>query len=131
MAVIETDDVACAGSSSCERAGKISKGAAKASNAWNSFWELDGRRAGSGVLESFAGFAQQAGVPQFLELQPERQQPDFTTRAGVLAETVKRFWPARIIPSQNTTTIFTARDLMALAWSLPSAVPYRPWQIPG
>jgi hypothetical protein len=85
---------------------------------------LEGRRAGDGVLESLAGLAQQAGVAQVLELQPVGQQPDFAGRTVVFAETVKRLCPARIIPSQNTTTAFTTCDFMVLIGRREALPPY-------
>ena len=70
MAVTEADEIARDGASTVEQKGSsASKETALAASAWNSFCEEDGSEAGEKGTGFSAGFAQHAGVEQFLELQ--------------------------------------------------------------
>ena len=88
----------------------------------HAFCELAGGVAG-GAGTGGAGVAtQQVGVEQLVKSQPVQQQRDFVPRASapgrVLAMMIP--CPARNIPSRNTTTVRTSRDLMALGrFSMP------------
>ena len=123
-AVTEAERVAETGNSSAEVKCSVSKEAADAASACHSFWDLEGRGAGEAGVESLAGLAQQAGVAQLFESQPEQQHPVRAVGEALRADSVKALCPARIIPSRSTTAVFTNRDVITYDWSLFLAVPY-------
>ena len=106
--------------------GNVAKKTSDAAKACNSFWEFVRGETGAFGMRLSTGFAQQAGVAQFLESQPVQQHADFALRPLVSApaETVKTPCQARRKPSQRTIAVFTCRSLIFRSWSECPPNPY-------
>ena len=93
--------------------GSVSHEETDAASACHSFWQEVGRETGAKGSRFSGGLAQQTGVAQCLESQPEQQQLDFAAavaltlavRVGLLCQTTTN-------ASTMAIAVFASRDVM-------------------